>query len=192
MEIKKLELKKIQYFKAMSEETNCYKAVVYVNGKPAIDVRNEGQGGCDSQYPINSDQSIVDVVNDYCKKNFPATVFLHGEKTKENIRQKDILYCDLETWCSDQIGAVEDRKMLKRLVTANKVSFVKGKEIYTVSSKTQPEAAIIAHVKIKHGNVTILNELPVEGQILELRKLQDYGRKDMISLTPDEAVKIPE
>ena len=48
----KLELKKIKYCKWMSEETHCYSAVVYVDGKATIEVSNEGHGGGDNQWAI--------------------------------------------------------------------------------------------------------------------------------------------
>ena len=60
----KLELKNIKVCKWASEETHCYQAVVYVNGKPAIEVSNEGHGGGDSQWAIDSNnRTIVDEVN---------------------------------------------------------------------------------------------------------------------------------
>ena len=44
----------------MSEETHCYNAVVYVDGKAMIDVSNEGHGGADTQWAIKpfTDQDI--------------------------------------------------------------------------------------------------------------------------------------
>jgi hypothetical protein len=43
----KLELKNIKYFASGSQETPCYTATVYVDGKKAIYVDNDGHGGCD-------------------------------------------------------------------------------------------------------------------------------------------------
>ena len=188
MVIKKMELKKLKLFEEMSEETNCYVGVVYINGKPAIEVKNDGHGGCYMQYPMKGfDRSIIDVANEFCKKSFPATVFLYGDVTKDNIRQKDILYADLETWCGDQIQEQAVRKEIKRLTT-NKVSFVdKGGEVYSISTKTHPEAAVIAHIKGKYENVTILNGLAFEEQAKALM----LPRADRVTLPPDEAMKIP-
>ena len=41
MKINKLELKNISYYERGSEETPCYNATVYVNGKKAIEVSKE-------------------------------------------------------------------------------------------------------------------------------------------------------
>ena len=38
MQISKLELKNISYYKQGSQETPCYNATVYVNGKKAVEV----------------------------------------------------------------------------------------------------------------------------------------------------------
>ena len=45
----KLELKNITYYKQGSQETPCYNAIVYVDGKKMIDVGNDGHGGSDRQ-----------------------------------------------------------------------------------------------------------------------------------------------
>ena len=45
----KLKLKNIKHSEFASQETNCYQAVVYLNGKPFADVSNDGHGGCDYQ-----------------------------------------------------------------------------------------------------------------------------------------------
>ena len=50
MQINKLELKNIKYFASGSEETPCYNADIFINGKKAFHVTNNGCGGCDNQY----------------------------------------------------------------------------------------------------------------------------------------------
>lgn len=47
MKIKTIELKGLKVHESMSEETNCYEATVYVNGRKAFLARNHGHGGCD-------------------------------------------------------------------------------------------------------------------------------------------------
>ena len=41
----KLELKNIKFYESMSEETNCFQADLFINGKKIADVKNQGQGG---------------------------------------------------------------------------------------------------------------------------------------------------
>ena len=42
----KIELKKISFNERMSEETNCFVADLYINGKKVGYVKNDGRGGC--------------------------------------------------------------------------------------------------------------------------------------------------
>ena len=46
------ELRKIKYFDAMSEETPCFTAEIWENGKKVADVKNDGQGGPNQVDPI--------------------------------------------------------------------------------------------------------------------------------------------
>lgn len=41
----KLELKNIKFYESMSEETNCFEADLFINGKKIAYVKNTGQGG---------------------------------------------------------------------------------------------------------------------------------------------------
>ena len=91
----KLELKKIKYCKWMSEETHCYNAVVYVDGKAMISVSNEGHGGSNSEWAIKPfTQQDVDRVNAWCKKNLP----------KWKIDNGDSYHTDLEIWCGEEMS----------------------------------------------------------------------------------------
>ena len=66
-----LELKNISYYKQGSEETPCYNAIVYINNEKAIEVSNDGHGGCDRQYPIKpfTNKDIEEVKNYLAKKS---------------------------------------------------------------------------------------------------------------------------
>jgi hypothetical protein len=54
MKIDKLELKNISHYARGSEETPCYNATVYINGKKAVEVSNDGHGGSDRQHTYPS------------------------------------------------------------------------------------------------------------------------------------------
>jgi hypothetical protein len=47
----KLELKNIKHTAWASEETHCYQASLYVDGKPVAIVSNDGHGAADRDYP---------------------------------------------------------------------------------------------------------------------------------------------
>ena len=48
--INKLEMKAIKLAQFKSQETYCYEANVYLDGKPFAIVGNDGHGGCDYQH----------------------------------------------------------------------------------------------------------------------------------------------
>lgn len=63
----KLELKKVKVVDCMSEETTCFCAVLYVDGKPAADCSNTGKGGMTnvSFYDYDTKKQVVE----FCKQN---------------------------------------------------------------------------------------------------------------------------
>lgn len=169
MEIKKLELKKIKHFEAMSEETNCYQAVVYVNGKAVITVGNRGCGGCDDQYrEPNAPKDIVEQVNEYCKKTFPASLYF----TKfEKATADDVTYCNLETWCGDKITDYLIGKDIAKM-TKTKVCFLRGDEIYTVKKGKHSIQAITLHLQSTEGkDVFIFNNVTKAVGVAKMKEI---------------------
>ena len=63
----------------MSEETTCYSAEVWIDGKKAGWASNEGHGGCDSIQP----NSLRDLLNDHAKATLPIRNF-QGMEIKPN------------------------------------------------------------------------------------------------------------
>ena len=64
----KIELKKISFNERMSEETNCFVADLYINGKKVGYVKNEGCGGCTDYHGYTKeDNLIIREAEAYCK-----------------------------------------------------------------------------------------------------------------------------
>jgi hypothetical protein len=70
----KLELKSIKHAQWKSEETHCYDAKLYVDGKPFALVGNHGQGGADTEYQdprFKGDYSVKrNAVEQYCREAY--------------------------------------------------------------------------------------------------------------------------
>ena len=97
-----LQLKAIQHAAFQSQETHCYSANLYVDGKLAATVGNEGHGGCDYQYPKDKalfDKALLDVVQ------------------IKGYRDWDSPYDALESWCCNQVNDYLAAKDLKRLLS---------------------------------------------------------------------------
>jgi exopolysaccharide biosynthesis protein len=106
----KIELKNIKVYTSMSEETHCYEATLYTNGKKLGRVSNSGRGGADS---FDGHYSHILDLDDQL-----------GESSVEEI------CCEI----------VNDFLMVKevRKLTKGRTAFSDGVKIYT--SKATPEA----------------------------------------------------
>ena len=103
MEIKTLKLRTYHTMQG-SEETPCYNATVYINGKKAIEISNDGRGGMDYQhsYPDFGDgrEGIVQKANEWCVKTFGQESFKFMADGKEETCTYDI---DLEHHCHNEL-----------------------------------------------------------------------------------------
>lgn len=55
----KVTLKKITFYERMSEETNCFAADLYINGKKVGECKNDGQGGCTNYYGNSKENNEI-------------------------------------------------------------------------------------------------------------------------------------
>ena len=87
----KLELKKVRVVNEMSEETTCFHAVLYVDGKKAADCSNDGKGGMTDVRFDNTE--IRDAVEQYCMDKPVVNVFRGKEHrfTGVDIRVDELL-----------------------------------------------------------------------------------------------------
>ena len=145
MQINKLELKNIKYFASMSEETPCYKADIFINGKKAINVSNHGHGACDEIYAYPS---------------FGLTQ--NGLKEFEQYLAKlqDDDFEPIDSWCHDRLYEYLDQKKLKRDMKTKFICVDKVKnELYAYAKKGHSDLAFYDHMKKNHPNDTCLNFL---------------------------------
>ena len=57
----KIELKNIKHSEFASQETHCYEATLYIDGKRVAIVGNDGHGGCDYTHRCDEKQTMSDV-----------------------------------------------------------------------------------------------------------------------------------
>jgi hypothetical protein len=140
-----LELKNIKYTAWASEETNCYQASLYLDGKKIALVSNDGHGGCDNFYREEGVLPTVEAeIHEYFK-TLPRIQF-----TNFAVDQ------DLETWCGSQVERYLSSKDLKRHI--KKGSIIKdGKNVYTWKHHLTPQM-----IKKNHPDAIILNDLRFE------------------------------
>ena len=155
----KIELKNIKYAEFSSEETNCYTATLYVNGKRFAIVSNEGRGGSDMQDPISPfTYKDLTKLQETIAKEYPkwGSEFGDGEEYDAT----------LEIVCGDLMNQWHTDNDIKK--TLKKISFVRRpscKEIYTLGSVSQAKKdgdKIRKKILADNPNAVILNDISIE------------------------------
>ena len=142
----KIELKAIQYAAFSSEETSCYSANLYIDGRKIGTVDNDGRGGCDR---FHGDYTAFAAADAWCKANLPRW---HHEETS--------FETDLEMRCAQLL---EDWLAARDLKTALRTKVVLRDPadgcLYELKHRKRVEATI-AGVLRQHPGAVILNTLP--------------------------------
>lgn len=106
-------LKNIKFYESMSEETNCFQADLFIDGKKRGEVKNDGRGGCTDVRPLydqNKDKFIenrnaIASAEAYCKT-------LPKEKFGEHEFQPD-LESVVDGLFEEYLKEKADKKFLK-------------------------------------------------------------------------------
>ena len=153
----KLELKNIKHTKWASEETHCYQAALYVDGKPVAIVSNDGHGGCDREddHPkFKGDyRATMKAVHDYFK-TLP--------KTDPCEWMPDGMEQQLEFWCADQVNVFLVSRELKNKMK-KQVLFQKIDQAGIFGMKLRPTVTDGDWVKDPRSSEygrRILNDMP--------------------------------
>ena len=141
----KLSLKNIKHTAWASEETHCYQASLYVDGKPVATVSNDGRGGADRYY--DHPKCVFSGRSAWCDKMQEVHEYFKTLPNTHGMEQ-----C-LEFWCADQVNdwltARELKKKLKK-----EFLFQFADKVGVFAHKTRP--SLIA------DKATILNDLPFD------------------------------
>ena len=165
MEIKTLEVKNLSHYARGSEETPCYNATVYINGKKAIEIKNEGRGGMDYQdvypemYDIFPDKNILKMANEWCVKTFGQESFKFMADGKEETCTYDI---DLEHHCHNELYKWLDTKTLKRDLKKQYLFVENGQLMGYKKNANDTDTAFKHFFEKKHPNEKCLNFLPFD------------------------------
>ena len=148
----KLELKNITYYKQGSEETPCYNADVFVDGKKMLHASNDGHGGSDRQHGYGDYKwKDIEKVDSWIKDNFPKESFQSGGETH-------YYDYDLESFCHDKLYEYLDQKKLKRDLKTKFICIDKVKnELYAYKKNGSTLASFGKFFKENHPNDECLN-----------------------------------
>ena len=158
MEIKTVEVKNISHYARGLEETPCYNATVYINGKKAIEVGNDGHGGMDKQhtYPNIEERGLVQQVNEWCVNKFGQKSFTY----KSDDGEKECFYdIDLEHYCHIKLYEWLDTKLLKKSLSKEWL-FFEDKELRAYKIMKKETIPFADFFKKRHPKGVLLNNLP--------------------------------
>ena len=143
----KLELKTIKHTAWASEETHCYQASLYVDGKPVAIVSNDGRGGADRDYPHPKFKG------DYRAQMRDVSRYFSGlRRTAVTEWSPEGMEQCLEFWCCDQVNDWLSARELKKKLKAGFL-FQFADKVGVFAHKTRPSRA---------HKATILNDLPFD------------------------------
>jgi hypothetical protein len=152
----RIQLKNIKYAAFSSEETHCYEASVYFDGKKVGTVSNDGHGGSDYEYP--TDKAAWAKMEDYIL-SLPSEDVELGNGTTYN------LLPSLEVICGDLVNDWLTAKDLKRALS-KKVLFQKKGNDAVFETKAARNKATLNHwinqVAERDDTSEVLNLLPIE------------------------------
>jgi len=139
-----IELRKVRIIKALSEETPCYTAEIWIDGALAFHASNRGHGGADDYRQVGAITEAE--VNGWLRSNRPTRSF-DGMTFEPN----------LEDEVARLMDAAEHLALLRRHLRTKIVTIEDG-DVFTYPLKGRPAAGLIAAVRAKKPNCEIVNE----------------------------------
>ena len=161
MQIKTLEVKKISHYARGSEETACYNATVYINGKRAVEVSNNGHGGMDRQDVCHENGLSLKEINEWCVKTYGKKTHKYMDNGKEKSFDIEM---DLEHVCHDALYNWLDAKTLKKDLNSKFLFMEKNsKELNAYKkAKGEDEEIFASFFRGKHEGGICLNFIPFD------------------------------
>lgn len=144
----KIELRKLQIAKQLSEESTAYSAEIWIDGERAFLASNRGSGGCDFYQPVG--RYSVQEVDAWLLQNRPIVAY-RGIGVP----------ADLETEVAMLMDGIEVAKRLKRLMRTHVVA-IKANEVVSYPLKGQDPAKLKAALLARNPELTILDPADTE------------------------------
>lgn len=166
----RLQLKSITVSAFASEETHCYEGTLWLDGKKAARLMNEGHGGPDMITPIDGWARRENELSAEIRAILEATGYI--AEWEAEMHEAGLLSYSaadesglalIEGWACEEVNKnLMGKKMRRELNRA--VLTIDGGEIWNLryKGKRKPDAALIDKARAKRPAGTILNELPFD------------------------------
>jgi hypothetical protein len=106
----KIELKSVKIIDELSEETTCFFADVFINGKKAAYAKNDGHGGCTFYHAYENQHELVAEAEKFCKQ-LPKQKINFGDRVHEFEQSLESVIDDLVV----EKGKEKEQKKIDKL-----------------------------------------------------------------------------
>ena len=163
----KIELKSIKVSQFASQETHCYEAKLYVDGKAVAVVSNDGRGGCDYEDWMENDSETKASkrVHAYFSA-MPEEKVIYGDGENDSFMSQPTL----EYWCCDQVNIFLAKKELKKLLKKG-ILMVDDDGMGVIEIKDKAKLAhLLSKASEKFPEAIVLNNLTFDAALELFRK----------------------
>lgn len=156
----KIELRRVTYNAALSEETSAYTADIYIDGELAFHACNHGTGGADHYSQVGRWTEAE--VNDWLKANRPPLDL--GRTSVDH---------DLEIEVGDLLFRMLEGRRLKRLMRTHVLAIARG-QLFQYPLRRRPIETIIRAVHATNPDAIVVNDAGDEvlAQALDILRAQ--------------------
>ncbi|MGD9811024.1 MAG: hypothetical protein AB7U35_06760 [Sphingobium sp.] len=141
----KIELRRVSYNAALSQETAAFTAEIWIDGALAFHARNQGTGGADFYHQVG--QWTQAQVDSWLKANRPPRS-LAGDIVCDH---------DLEIEVSDLLARAVEGRRLKRLLRTNLVT-IENDRILHYPLRKRPLSIVARAVRATNPGAVIVND----------------------------------
>ncbi|KEQ53761.1 hypothetical protein [Sphingobium chlorophenolicum] len=144
-----IELRKLKIIKALSDETPCYTAEIWIDGALAFLASNRGHGAADDYRQVGA--LTEHAVNAWLRAHRPTRTF-HGHTFEP----------DMEHEVARLMDEAEQTVLLRRRLRTHVITIEDG-DVYTYPLKGRPAAALMSAIRARKAGVEFLNETGAAG-----------------------------
>ena len=156
-------VKNLKYAAFASEETHCFEATVYVDGKPFCKARNDGHGGCDMYWSIERNE-VASILYDQIAEIDKRIKKERADEWKTHKRGDGSTFesgPDFECGVSDAVAEALYLKDMKGAFRNNTLFTEQGRKgIFQYKTGAAEREKMAAYILDKYAGAVILNNLP--------------------------------
>jgi len=156
-----MELKNLSHNPSFSEETHCFRASVYINGKRMFSVSNRGNGESNYYEPL-AHGGLDHHLLEKGREEFGEAMALAREEAKQYTLKKIDMGEDLQ-WAIDRFGNGESNELIDWLISDLINEQLTLKEMRKVLKKK------VAIYEPKHNAISVFTTQPTDENIEALR-----------------------